>query len=340
MSKTPYGFVPIGLLLAALCFTPLPATAALSACTLSGTYLASVSLDLSPMDQLQARFVFTPPVTCATPGLVTLTGDLLEFETPTPLPLSESNVPYTVDSQGNLLIHLLPDITIHGFVGQLVNDTANSFVFTAASGPQQNPKVHFAGIAIRDALDLGGPAGLTGSQGPTGPTGSQGPAGPQGATGSQGPPGDIGPPGAVGPPQDAGSSIQILSGGTGGVLVANFAYCSSDAACYMGVGEYGPSIAEGDVQLAWPLTGTIDQFQIFSSTAPGSSPTTGICWTLWLRIDGNDTALKVQACGKSQRASDWKHTAHIKAGQKVSVRIASVNGMQPAQLHWRARFTQ
>jgi hypothetical protein len=65
------------------------------------------------------------------------------------------------------------------------------------------PDVTVGGQAVlitfrRNAVVLGGSAGVTGPQGPAGPQGDPGPQGPAGATGPQGPAGATGPQGPKG----------------------------------------------------------------------------------------------------------------------------------------------
>jgi hypothetical protein len=177
--------VSLAIATAALLFTS--ADAALTSCSLSGTYVTSASVDAPPSDQVLGSMTFTPPASCTAgnPGTVSVNGTILQRGSGVPILLAVASVPYLVDPDGAVTILLSHNdpITIQGQIGTLHNGIAHSIVFAASS--DTNPDIRFSGVALKaDATLLTGPEGRAG---PAGPAGAPGPAGPAGAAGPTGP---------------------------------------------------------------------------------------------------------------------------------------------------------
>ena len=196
-----------------LVFLPSTAGAAITSCALDGLYVGGAAVDAPPTDQFQGTFNFK--CTDSINGTLTLSGTLLQYDNPNPIPIDATVFPYQVNSDGVLTIYISPDLIISGMLGHLSDNVANSFVYTASAST--NPEIRFSGVAVR--RDLAASAGSASSEGPQGATGPQGakgatgPAGLQGATGAQGAQGLAGSQGPAGPLGAAGP--RGSSGATG-----------------------------------------------------------------------------------------------------------------------------
>jgi hypothetical protein len=107
---------------------------------------------------------------------------------------------------------------------------------------------------------------------------------------------------------------------------------------YAGPFEFGVSTTEANVQATFPLTGTIDRFEIVLESNPGGS---GKSWTSTLRVGGTDTLLTCTVANTATRCQNLTHSASMTAGQAISVKLQPVPVSSPnvTVVHWRARFT-
>ena len=164
--------------------------------------------------------------------------------------------------------------------------------------------------------------GPSGPSGPSGPDGPSGPSGPAGATGATGPSGPSGPQGPAG---------QLIGGGSP-------TNASGAATTYMGPFELGSSGTESDVQVSFPVSGTIKDFHAFVEAATGN--VTKI-WTLTLRVNNGTTALTCSISGTATRCTSANPVTPvtITAGQHLSVQITPTGAPGGKPIHWRATVT-
>jgi len=227
-------WLPRVLSVAMLLFLSSTVEAAITSCALDGLYVASSAVDQSPADrdQVQALFTFTPPTTCSNgaSGTVSVRGTLHHVDSPSPIPISVTDVPYVVDEIGRLTIEFSNTIIIDGQIGFITGITANSFVFVA--GESGTPNVRLSGVAIKQTLAPvpQGPQGPTGATGPTGPTGATGATG---LTGAQGPAGPAGPTGSTGATGATGATGPVGMTFQNAWLVST-AYAINDVVTYSG----------------------------------------------------------------------------------------------------------
>src|SRR5439155_246596 len=96
-------------------------------------------------------------------------------------------------------------------------------------------------------------------------------------------------------------TAQVIGGGTPTVNPPN------NAVSYMGPFEMGNSNVEGTVSMAFPVSGTISQLQVFVQGSPGP----GKSWTLTLRVAGTNSSVTCTITGAATRCSDLVNTAAI-----------------------------
>jgi hypothetical protein len=179
-----------------------------------------------------------------------------------------------------------------------------------------------------------GPAGATGAPGATGATGANGAVGPTGPAGATGAPGATGATGANGnngvngvngaDGRDGNTGPQGPAGATG--LVAfmaghNAATYSNTSNTYLAVVASATSTTESPVQAPIPTSCIASNLYVALSGVPGNNRTI----TVWLRIDGADSALTCTVQTGQTTCSDTDSVA-LAAGQLITFRVRAGGG--------------
>jgi hypothetical protein len=172
--------------------------AALSSCSLNGTYILSGLGEAAGFLETVGSLVFTPNGACTggtLGGLVTIRhqGAAATNFAPTGT--------YSVDVNGVVSATVPGIIDLIGFVSLVSNDAvANSVhLVVTFTGPQVLALAATRSVPTGALQGAPGPSGSTGPAGPQGVAGPTGPAGPAGPTGAQGPAGSVGTQGPQGP---------------------------------------------------------------------------------------------------------------------------------------------
>jgi hypothetical protein len=189
---------------------------------------------------------------------------------------------------------------------------------TGATGP-----TGAAGAA--GATGTTGPAGAAGATGATGATGPAGAAGATGATGATGAAGAAGATGATGATGNTGQQGLPGSAGQTGLVAFmaghNAVTYSSTSNQFLAVVASATSTTENSVQAPVPTACTAANLYVALNGVPGYSRTI----TVWLRIDGEDSALycTVQT---GQTTCTGTGSVALTAGQLITFRVRAGGG--------------
>ena len=160
--------------------------------------------------------------------------------------------------------------------------------------------------------------------------GPQGPTGPAGPTGLQGPQGPTGPQGLTGPTGPAGA-FRVVSGGAVNRQI------SGNTTYYLGpfISTAADS-AEANVQVRAGAAGTLSNFTVKVSTAPGGSG--GRTWTATVRKGGVSTGVTCTISSSATSCSDNTHTAAFVVGDMLSVQIVGAGNPSATYVTWKAAY--
>ena len=206
-----------------------------------------------------------------------------------------------------------------GVVGDIYVNTTNDDFYKKTASSTWALQGNLRGAA--------GATGATGGQGPQGPIGPAGPTGPTGATGATGTTGAAGPQGPAGPNGNNGSNgVTIAAGATSG---------STNGTTYIAMGMAAHNSTEANVALPLPLSGSLANFTVVLSVAPGA----GNSWVLAVRQNGLSTAVTCTVSGASSKTcSDSTHSVTYAAGDTIDV-LATKNGGATTLISWVAKIS-
>ena len=94
-------------------------------------------------------------------------------------------------------------------------------------------------------------------------------------------------------------------------------------------------ITEDEVQQAIPISGTVSDFYVRMSAAPGA----GKSYTLTIRNDGANTSVGCVVAGAATKCSDTTNSAALEPGGLISLRATPAGGPAASRVRWTAKFT-
>ncbi len=183
-----------------------------------------------------------------------------------------------------------------------------------------------------------GPAGPAGADGATGPEGPTGPAGPAGAQGIQGEIGPMGATGATGPEGPQGPEGPIGPEGPMGPIVVgggSSSYVSNGSTTYIPMGYQADSTVSTEIRVPMPLAGTISNFYVSISAAPG----TGNSYTFNVLNNGVATGITCTIAGSATSGNDTSNTELYAAGENISVEVIPSSEPTIVSVIWSAILT-
>ena len=141
--------------------------------------------------------------------------------------------------------------------------------------------------------------------------------------GPQGPAGEPGEPGVAGEP-----GVGMLGGSSGSVLLL------AGQPQYMGAFNAGRSREQVDVRLPIPADGTIANFYVTLSGAPG----TGKSWTFVVQNGATDTDVTCTIQGSATSCTDVTNSATFLAGDQLSIRVTGLGNPTQRIAQWTGLF--
>jgi hypothetical protein len=114
-----------------------------------------------------------------------------------------------------------------------------------------------------------------------------------------------------------------------GVIATN----ASDS--YVAYGENLISGTEGDVQMPFPVGGTMHGLHVYLTTAPG----VGASWTLTVDVNGTPSALTCIISGAVQTSCTDSSNVVISAGDLIDLDVTPTGSPALARLGWAATVT-
>jgi hypothetical protein len=141
--------------------------------------------------------------------------------------------------------------------------------------------------------------------------------------GPQGEPGEPGAPGLAGEP-----GVGVLGGTSGSALL------TAALPQYIGAFNAGRSRDLADVRLPIPTDGTISNFYVVLSGAPG----TGKSWTFIVHNGTTDTDVTCTIQGSATSCADLTNSATFAAGEFLSIRVIGSGGPTVRIAQWTGLF--
>ena len=120
----------------------------------------------------------------------------------------------------------------------------------------------------------------------------------------------------------------------GGAVSSNMSTSSDNFQSLWGADS---NATEANVEATMPLAGTLSDFYVRVSQAPG----TGNSWTFTVRKNGADeAALQCPISGSSAvTCSDTAGTVSYAVGDRIAIRSDPDSGPNAAIMHWTAQYT-